>query len=121
MTNAINISVTLLKTRGLVESDQPEMWKSNLINADRNYFFENLISRRQLFPREAKNKFTRFSPLAYNNTSPCPESTLKEIGIKNRPKGLMTKVLLIGFVITRRIATVYQAGLETFYFSRVLH
>ena len=60
--------------------------KGNLINADRNYFFENLISRRQLFPQEAKNKFTRFSPLVYISTSPCPESTIKEIGIKNRPK-----------------------------------
>ena len=92
-----------------------------MINVDRNYFFENLISRRQLFPQEAKNKFTRFSPLVYISTSPCPESTIKEIGIKNWSKGLMTKVLLIGYVITRRLATVYQAGLETFYFSRVLH
>ena len=49
-------------------------------------FFENLIIRRQLIPQEAKNKFTRFSPLVYISTSPCPESTIKEIGIKNRPK-----------------------------------
>ena len=57
-----------------------------MINADRNYFLKNLISRRQLFPQEAKNKFTRFSPLVYISTSPCPESTIKEIGIKNWPK-----------------------------------
>ena len=83
--------------------------------------FKNLISLRQLFPQEAKNKFTRFSPLAYISTSPCPESTIKEIGIKIGRKGLVMKVLLIGYMTTRRLATVYQAGLETFYFSRVLH
>ena len=48
--------------------------------------FFNFISRRQLFPQEAKNKFTRFSPLVYISTSPCPESTIEAIGIKNRPK-----------------------------------
>ena len=117
----MNISVTLLTRRGFVEPDQPERWKYNLINADRNYFFENLISLRQLFPQEAKNKFTRFLPLVYSNTSRCPESTIKEIGIKNRPKGLMTKVLLIGYVITWRLATVYQADLETFYFLSLIH
>ena len=62
------------------------MAKGNLINADRNYFLKNLISRRQLFPQETKNKFTRFLPLFHINTSPCPKSTIKKIGIKNRPK-----------------------------------
>ena len=59
--------------------------KGNLINADRNYFFENLISLRQLFSQEAKNKFTRFSPVVYISTSHCPETTIKELGSKNWP------------------------------------
>ena len=42
-------------------------------------------SNRQVFPWGAKNKFTIFYLLAILVTSPCPESTREELGIKNWP------------------------------------